>query len=118
MCPNHESRHLPFSRAGSSDGHHPESTFLTLDKNIWSHFLRPWCRAFHVFREGDGKSKGAALETYQNNLFVQAEAAPGDDFFSALTRSTFRCRPLIREEMLGYRSIMFAGGRDTVINSI
>lgn len=72
----------------------------------------------HVFREGDGKSKGAALETYLNSLFDQAEAAPGDDFFSALTQATFRGRRLSREEMLGYGSIMFAGGRDTIINSI
>lgn len=72
----------------------------------------------HVFREGDGKSKGAALEKYLNSLFDRVESAPGDDFFSGLTRATFRGRPLTREEMLGYGSIMFAGGRDTVINSI
>jgi cytochrome P450 len=72
----------------------------------------------HVFREGDGRSKGAALEDYLNRLFDSAEAAPGDDFFSALTRARFRGRPLTRGEMLGYGSIMFAGGRDTVINSI
>ncbi|MFA7344968.1 MAG: cytochrome P450 [Terrimicrobiaceae bacterium] len=72
----------------------------------------------HVFREGDGKSKGAALEKYLNGLFDRAESAPGDDFFSGLTRATFCGRPLTREEMLGYGSIMFAGGRDTVINSI
>lgn len=72
----------------------------------------------HVFREGDGKTKGAALENYLNQLFDRGEAVPGDDFFSALTRATFRGRPLTREEMLGYGSIMFAGGRDTVINSI
>ncbi len=72
----------------------------------------------HVFREGDGKSKGAALETYLNNLCDRAEAEPGDDFFSALTQATFRGRRLTREEMLGYGSIMFAGGRDTMINSI
>ena len=72
----------------------------------------------HVFRAGDGKSKGAALEDYLNRLFDRAEGSPGDDFFSALTRATFQGRPLTREEMLGYGSIMFAGGRDTVINSI
>jgi cytochrome P450 len=72
----------------------------------------------HVFREGDGASKGAALEVYLNSLFDQGEAEPDDSFFSALTRATFRGRPLTREEMLGYGSIMFAGGRDTVINSI
>jgi cytochrome P450 len=72
----------------------------------------------HVFREGDGTSKGAALEVYLNSLFDRGEAEPDDSFFSALTRATFRGRPLTREEMLGYGSIMFAGGRDTVINSI
>jgi cytochrome P450 len=72
----------------------------------------------HVFREGDGKSKGAALETYMNSLFDRGEAVPSDSFFSELTRATFRGRRLTREEMLGYGSIMFAGGRDTVINSI
>lgn len=72
----------------------------------------------HVFREGDGTSKGTALEIYMNQLIDRALAQPGDDFFSVLARATFRGRPLTREEMLGYGSIMFAGGRDTVINSI
>lgn len=72
----------------------------------------------HVFREGDGESKGAALEQYLNSLIDRAEAQPGEDFFSGLTRASFRGRPLTREEMIGYGSIMFAGGRDTVINSI
>lgn len=72
----------------------------------------------HVFREGDGTSKGAALEAYTNRLLDRAAAAPGDDFFSALTQAKFAGRPLTREEMLGFCSIVFAGGRDTVINSI
>ncbi|MBL9210532.1 MAG: cytochrome P450, partial [Opitutaceae bacterium] len=72
----------------------------------------------HVFREGDGTSKGAALEAYTNRLLDRAAAAPGDDFFSALTRAKFQGRPLTREEMLGFCSIVFAGGRDTIINSI
>jgi cytochrome P450 len=72
----------------------------------------------HVFREGDGTSKGAALESYMNQLFDRAEERPGDDFFSALATADFRGRRLTREEMLGYGSITFAGGRDTVINSI
>ncbi len=72
----------------------------------------------HVFREGDGTSKGAALEAYTNRLLDRADAAPGADFFSALTQARFQGRPLTREEMLGFCSIVFAGGRDTVINSI
>ncbi|MDD5200514.1 MAG: cytochrome P450 [Terrimicrobiaceae bacterium] len=72
----------------------------------------------HVFREGDGENKGAALERYLNSLFDRGEAEPGEDFFSALAATEFRGRRLTREECLGYGSIMFAGGRDTVINSI
>jgi len=72
----------------------------------------------HVFREGDGTSKGAALEAYTNGLLDRAAARPGDDFFSALTQGRFRGRPLTRAEMLGFCSIVFAGGRDTIINSI
>ena len=72
----------------------------------------------HVFRDGDGTSKGAALEAYTNALLDRAAADPGDDFFSALTQAQFQGRPLSRTEMLGFCSIVFAGGRDTVINSI
>ncbi len=72
----------------------------------------------HVFREGDGKNKGAALEQYMNSLFDRAEENPGEDFFSQLALCTIHGRRLTREECLGYSSIMFAGGRDTVINSI
>jgi len=72
----------------------------------------------HVFREGNGTSKGAALEAYINQLLNDGTREPRDSFFSALTRATFQGRPLTREEMMGFCSIMFAGGRDTVINSI
>jgi len=72
----------------------------------------------HVFREGDGSSKGAAMEAYANSLLDRGKTSGGDDFFSALTRATFQGRPLTREEMLGFCSIVFAGGRDTIINSI
>ncbi|MBP8257465.1 MAG: cytochrome P450, partial [Opitutaceae bacterium] len=72
----------------------------------------------HVFREGDGTSKGAAMEAYASSLLERGAANPSDDFFSALTRATFHGRKLTREEMLGFCSIVFAGGRDTIINSI
>jgi len=72
----------------------------------------------HVFREGNGENKGAALERYMNSLFDRGESNPGEDFFSVLATREFRGRKLTREECLGYSSIMFAGGRDTVINSI
>ncbi len=70
----------------------------------------------HVFR--DGASKGGALEAYLHKMFDAAQSNPGDDFFSALTKATFRGRPLTREEMMGFANLTFAGGRDTVIHSI
>lgn len=70
----------------------------------------------HVFR--DGGSKGAALETYLQEQFDRAAANPGEDFFSALTKATFRGRPLTREEMMGFGNLTFAGGRDTIIHTV
>jgi cytochrome P450 len=73
----------------------------------------------HVFREGEGTKKGAALEEYIFRKIDQALANPGgDDFFSFLTRSTYQGHLLTREEVAGFANLMFAGGRDTVINSV
>jgi len=70
----------------------------------------------HVFR--DGGSKGVALERYLHAQFDRAAANPGEDFFSALTKATFRGRSLTREEMMGFANLAFAGGRDTIIHTI
>ena len=70
----------------------------------------------HVFR--DGGSKGGALEAYLHQQFDRGATHSGPDFFSALTRATFRGRPLTREEMMGFANLTFAGGRDTVIHTI
>ena len=72
----------------------------------------------HVFREGPGKQKGARLEEYLHAQFDRAQANPGDDFFSVLTKATFRGRPLTREEMMGFANLTFAGGRDTIIHTV
>lgn len=73
----------------------------------------------HVFRDGeDGAGKGSVLELYINEQFDRAEKEPGDDFFSVLSQATFRGRRLTREELSGFANLTFAGGRDTVINSI
>lgn len=72
----------------------------------------------HVFRDESGVSKGHEMEAYTNTLFDRAEANTGDDFFSALVKAEYRGRKLTREEMQGYANIAFAGGRDTVINTI
>jgi len=72
----------------------------------------------HVFHGNDGLKKARQLEDYLNDRFDRAAAAPGDDFFSLLTKASFRGRPLDRAAMLGFANLAFAGGRDTIIHSI
>ena len=73
----------------------------------------------HVFKDGnEGEVKGATMERYLNRQLDRAEAAPGDDFFSALVKATYQGRPLTREEMVGFGNLTFAGGRDTVIHTL
>jgi len=73
----------------------------------------------HVFRDGGGGAKkGATLEAYLQAQFDRAERAPGEDFFSLLTQATYRGRRLTRPEMMGFANLAFAGGRDTLINTV
>ena len=73
----------------------------------------------HVFKVTGGEfKKGTSLEDYLSAQFDRAAATPGEDFFSALTKATYRGRALTREEMMGFGNLTFAGGRDTIIHSI
>ncbi len=74
----------------------------------------------NVFMGPDGHSedKGNVLDQYLHAQFDRAEAEPGDDFFSALTKATYRGRALTRDEMVGFANLAFAGGRDTVIATV
>jgi cytochrome P450 len=73
----------------------------------------------HVFKEqSDSGEKAPPLEDYLHAQFDRAEENPGDDFFSSLTKATYRGRSLTREEMMGFGNLTFAGGRDTIIHSI
>ncbi len=73
----------------------------------------------HVFKTADGGfKKGTMLEDYLHAQFDRAEADPGEDFFSALTKASYRGRQLTREEMMGFGNLAFAGGRDTIIHTI
>jgi cytochrome P450 len=73
----------------------------------------------HVFKAADGGFKnGNVLEEYLHDRFDQAEARPGEDFFSALAKAEYRGRKLTREECMGFANLAFAGGRDTIIHTI
>jgi cytochrome P450 len=75
----------------------------------------------HVYRDCDPATKierGRQFEAYLHGQFDRALANPGDDLFSALNQAQFQGRPMTREEAMGIANLAFAGGRDTVINSI
>lgn len=96
-----------------------QSRALTYLLNVPESEATTWISwGIHVFRDGPGQTKGVALETYLHARLDEAQARPGDDFFSALTRATFRGRPLTREEMMGFANLTFAGGRDTIIHTV
>lgn len=73
----------------------------------------------HVFHASSGgKSVNEDLNEYLERAVDDALASPGDDFFGTLATATFRGRPLTRDEMLGFGNLVFAGGRDTVVQAI
>jgi cytochrome P450 len=96
-----------------------QSRALALLLNVPESHAETWIGwGIHVFRVAGGLRKSAGLDEYLNEQFDRAAASPGEDFFSVLTRASFRGRPLSREEMMGFANIAFAGGRDTIIHTI
>jgi cytochrome P450 len=95
-----------------------QSYALTYLLNVPEQEAELWVSwGIHVFKDGDGKSKGPFMEKYCQKMFEAAADNPGDDFFSALNQAQFDGRPLTMEEKLGYANIAFAGGRDTIIHT-
>jgi cytochrome P450 len=96
-----------------------QSRALTYLLNVPEKEAELWVSwGIHVFKDGDGKSKGPFMEKYCQQMFEAAAEHPGEDFFSSLNQALFQGRPLTMEEKLGYANIAFAGGRDTIIHTI
>jgi cytochrome P450 len=96
-----------------------QSRALTLLLNVPASEADIWIGwGIHVFRVSGELKKGVALEEYLHAQFDRAEAAPGEDFFSALTQASYQGRRLTREEMMGFANLAFAGGRDTIIHTV
>ena len=73
----------------------------------------------HVFRDTKaGEAPGVRFERYLRERLAAAKAAPGNDFFSALTSAEYRGRLLSMDEAMGFANLAFAGGRDTVIHTV
>ena len=95
-----------------------QSYALTYLLNVSEKEAERWVSwGIHVFKDGDGKSKGPFMEKYCQQMFEAAAENPRDDFFSALNQAEFEGRLLTVEEKLGYANIAFAGGRDTIIHT-
>jgi len=96
-----------------------QSHALTYLLNVDEKEAETWIEwGVHVFKDGDGVSKGTFMEEYSQRMFEAAAEKPGDDFFSALNEAEFQGRALTMEEKLGYANIAFAGGRDTIIHTV
>jgi cytochrome P450 len=74
----------------------------------------------HAFKTA-GRSdpeRAARLERCIERLIDRAATSPGDDLPSLLLAADFQGRKLTRPEIVGFMHLAFAGGRDTVINTI
>jgi len=74
----------------------------------------------HVLYDGaDSVRKGADLESYLLQMIAAATSEQDPtNFFGALNAFKLDDRPLTEAEKLGIANLVFAGGRDTVINTI
>lgn len=74
----------------------------------------------HAFktREGNDPVRAARLLDMIERHVDRAMAEGGDDFFRFLARADHHGRRLTRDEIAGFAHVTFAGGRDTLINSI
>jgi cytochrome P450 len=100
---------------------------LPLQSRALTHLLRmPEAEAevwiswgVHVFHDRDDDAEdGHLLEAYTGSQFHRAQEEPGEDFFSYLNEVEFQGRKLSFEEKQGFANVTFAGGRDTIINTV
>lgn len=96
-----------------------QSRALTYMLNVPESEADQWIAwGIHVFKDGDGTSKGPFMEKYCRSMFEAATEDPGEDFFSVLNRAKFEERLLTMDEKLGFANLAFAGGRDTIIHTV
>ena len=98
-----------------------QSRSLTYLLNLPESEADTWIRwGTHVFRDGiDPSKKGLILESYiLHALDSTRDQANKVDIFSHLLNSAINGRTISQEEILGIVNLIFAGGRDTLINAI
>lgn len=99
-----------------------QSRALTLLLNIPYEESETWISwGTHVFRSEDSALDGSKANILYDYIDAQIENAvknPGKDLYSVLLNTNIGDRKLTKEEVKGIMILTFAGGRDTVINSI
>lgn len=99
-----------------------QSRALTLLLNIPIEEAEIWISwGTHVFRSEEtalDADKANILYDYIDKQIEKATKKPGDDLYSVLLSSEFEGRKLTKEEVKGVMILTFAGGRDTIINSV
>ncbi len=101
---------------------HLQSRALTLLLNIPYEESETWISwGTHVFRSEDStldSNKANILYDYIDKQIENAINNPGKDLYSVLLNTNIEDRSLTKEEIKGIMILTFAGGRDTVINSV
>jgi cytochrome P450 len=96
-----------------------QSRALTFLLGVPESEARSWIKwGVHVLRDGDGPTKGKEMEQYCRDALIRCSGWGEGNFFSILNRATFQGRLLTDDEKLGFANLAFAGGRDTVINTV
>ena len=115
---------IPCMETNSFDAIHDfalplQSRALALLLNVPEEESELWIKwGVHVLREGDGSSKGREMENYCKTAFRKSSEWGDDNLFSILNDASFQGRSLTDDEKLGFANLAFAGGRDTVINTL
>jgi len=71
-----------------------------------------------VLRVDPASASEELCDAYIEKQLDNAAENPGDDMFSALNAAQYQGRHLTREEKIGFANLVFAGGRDTIINFV
>ncbi|WP_096085018.1 cytochrome P450 [Agaribacterium haliotis] len=99
-----------------------QSRALTVLLNIPYEESKVWIDwGTHVFRSEDSDldgDKAAILYDYIDEQIDRAIANPGDDLYSVLLAADVNGKKMSKEEVKGVMILTFAGGRDTVINTL
>jgi len=99
-----------------------QSRALTLLLNIPYEESETWISwGTHVFRSEETALDGEKAKILYDYIDVQIDKAlknPGEDLYSVLLNTEVEGKKLTREEVKGVMVLTFAGGRDTVINTV